>query len=173
MEIWRDVKGFEGYYKISDFGNVKSMERKGRLKTIFLKPMPNRDGYLHVHLSKGNIVKIFTIHKLVAIHFLNHVPCGYKEIVDHEDHNKLNNHVGNLRLTTNRDNCSKDRHKHNYSSRYIGVYWNKIANKWHSAISINGKQQHLGSFNNEVLAAKAYQEKLAQIKNPPQINVKG
>ena len=166
MEIWKDIIGFEGYYKISDFGNIKSMKRKGRLKTKNLNPAIDRDGYLHIHLSKAGVTKIFKIHKLVAIYFLNHIPCGHKEIVDHEDNNKLNNHVSNLRLTTTRDNCSKDRYRHNYSSQYVGVYWNKRTNRWHALISINGKQKHIGCFKNEISASKAYQTKLASVKKP-------
>lgn len=48
-EIWKDVVGYEGLYKVSNLGNVYGVKRK-----IILKPAPNEKGYMYVGLSKNN-----------------------------------------------------------------------------------------------------------------------
>ena len=97
-EIWKDIPDYEGYYQVSNFGNVKSIERyvKGNvgqpkiIKEKILKPAI-RGKYLAVRLSKLNETKSHNIHKLVAISFLpntNNYPC-----INHKDENKFNNNV--------------------------------------------------------------------------------
>ena len=78
------------------------------------------------------------------------------EIIDHIDQNKLNNQKSNLRVcnkSQNRMNC-----KPSGKSKYLGVAWNKNANKWQSQIKANGKYKYLGLFEDELKAAKAYNE---------------
>lgn len=53
--------------------------------------------------------------------------------------------------------------EHKFSSKYIGVSWHKTNNKWTSSIKLNGKQKHLGSYDNEFEAHLAYQKELKQI----------
>lgn len=115
------------------------------------------NGYYTVSLFKFN-KKTFTNHILVAVHFLNHKSNGFKIIIDHIDNNKLNNNVSNLQLISVRENTSKDRK--NKTSKYTGVSWYKITNKWKSSIRINGKVKHLGYFENELDASNAYQSAL-------------
>tara|TARA_R110002020_G_scaffold318905_12_gene534589 strand:- start:1304 stop:1816 length:513 start_codon:yes stop_codon:yes gene_type:complete len=165
MEIWRDVKGFEGIYQVSNYGRVKSLDkevrnnratfiRKGRI----LKPAPNTKGYLTVVLcDKGNN-KTFKIHKLVAIAFLNHKPCGMDEVIDHINEDKTDNRSWNLRKTSNRENLSRS--YKNASSKYTGVSWIKNRNKWKACIHLNGKNYHLGNYDNEYEASKAYKNAL-------------
>ena len=165
IEIFKDIKGYEGLYEVSNFGRVKSLERKSshgkQLKERMLKPIIGGWGYLALKLYKDNTSKTICVHQLVAITFLNHKPNGHKIVVDHIDNNKSNNRLENLQLISNRQNASKDRK--GYSSKYIGVSWSKVANKWHARISINGKHEHLGYFSNELEAAEAYQSKLKEI----------
>jgi len=154
IEIWKDIIGYEGLYMISSFGRVKSLVTNEKI----LKNSIGSHGYYRVNLSKNNKVNLFNIHILVAINFLNHKPNGYKIVVDHHDNNRLNNHVSNLQLITQRKNSSKDRK--NCSSIYTGVCWDKKNNKWKSAIKINGKVKHLGCFDNEHDAYEAYKKAL-------------
>lgn len=79
-EVWKDIKGYEGLYLVSNLGNVYSYLSNKKLK-------PGNDkGYLKVNLCKNNKVKQFTVHRLVALAFLsneNNYPCinhGYKTI---------------------------------------------------------------------------------------------
>ena len=101
-----------------------------------------------------------TVNQIMAIAFLSHKPCGHKIVVDHIDNNKLNNKLYNLQLITHRENISKDKKG---SSKYTGVCWHKIKNKWQSSIAINGKIKYLGIFTNEIEAAQAYQNELKKL----------
>ena len=116
-EIWRDIPGFEGYYKVSSKGRVQSLPRtvkciddscrtyKGKLST----PHKGQNGYLTVSLSKEGKTCNHNVHVLVAMAFLDHTPQGMKVVVDHIDNNQANNSVENLQLTTQRHNTSKDK----------------------------------------------------------------
>ena len=91
-EIWKDVKGFEGRYQVSNLGRVRSLDwprHKGRvLKQIYGK----RWGYYVVHLAHADgYIKYTTVHRLVAIAFIPN-PDNLPE-VNHKDENKLNNVV--------------------------------------------------------------------------------
>lgn len=73
-EVWRDVIGFEGLYKVSDKGNVYSVGRVSsqgkKCGGLTLKPRPTTQGYLQVILCKNGINKHKFIHRLVAEAFI-------------------------------------------------------------------------------------------------------
>jgi hypothetical protein len=155
MEIWKDIPNYEGIYQVSSLGRVKSLGNNKQKKEKILKPATNPYGYVHVVLSKDAVSKSMKTSQLVAMAFLNHVPCGHKIVVDHIDDNKLNNTLENLQLITQRENTCKTQGK--YSSNYRGVCWNRFENKWVSHIRIDGKHKRLGAFNDELEASNAYQ----------------
>lgn len=166
-EIWKDVPNYEGLYQVSNYGMVKSLERKashknGNFHTVKEKILKQTmcKGYLKVTLCKNNKLKNFPIHKLLAVTFLNHVPCGHKLVVDHIDNNQLNNNLDNLQIITSRENLSKD--KKNFTSKFIGVSWCKTNKKFVSAITIEGIRKSLGHFDCEILASEAYQKTLSE-----------
>lgn len=161
QEIFKDITGYEGLYQVSNLGNVKSLGNNRLRKEKILKPCNGGVGYYFVNLWKDGEKKNITVHQLVAIAFLNHKPDGHKIIVDHIDNNPLNNKLENLQLISVRENTSKDRI--NGSSKYIGVYWNKKANKWQAQIGINSKRKYLGLFSNEIEAHESYQNRLKQL----------
>ena len=79
-EIWRDIKGYEGLYQVSNLGRVKSIERyisahNGKTdysyihKEKILKNGMTTVGYYHVSLCDGNSVKYHSVHRLVAFAF--------------------------------------------------------------------------------------------------------
>ena len=78
------------------------------------------------------------------------------EDVDHIDHNTLDNRRLNLRVATVAQNQGNQRPRKGASSKYKGVYWNKIASKWQAYIKAGGIQQTLGYFDCEEEAARAY-----------------
>lgn len=155
MEIWKDIENYEGIYQVSNLGNIKSLKFN---KEKILKPTIDGASYYSVNLYKNGVQKNFSIHKLVAISFLNHIPCGFNLVINHKDFNRLNNKVDNLEIITNRENTNKKHIKS--SSEYVGVYWCKDKNKWRSQINYNGKTKHLGYFINEIEAHFAYQNEL-------------
>ena len=79
--------------------------------------------------------------------------------IDHRDGNGCNNQKSNLRFCTKSKNAMNMRKQENTSSIYKGVYFNKPARKWLASIGINGKPIHLGCFDSEIEAAKAYNAK--------------
>lgn len=99
-EIWKDIKGFEGLYQISNFGRVKSLKRIVQRGSNY-KPVCERilkegdnDGYAFVVLSKNGKCKTKGIHRLVAEAF---IPNPYDlPLINHKDENSKNNHVDNL-----------------------------------------------------------------------------
>lgn len=77
---------------------------------------------------------------------------------DHRDINPLNNTRSNLRTSTRQQNTI-NRAKWKSSSRFKGVSWKQSVKKWYSQIYVNGKLVYLGTFLNEVDAAKAYDQR--------------
>ena len=109
-EIWKDVFGYEGYYIVSNFGNVIALERKilksngkeyTRKRKIKAQTL-NGDGYLTVNLSKAGKNERISTHILVARAFVDGYKNGYE--VDHIDCNRTNNRADNLRWVTHKEN---------------------------------------------------------------------
>jgi hypothetical protein len=170
LEIWKDIPEFEGYYQVSNLGNVKSLSRTilGKnntptlLKEKLLKFSTSTNGYYQVILCKNSDRKIFKVHSLVAICFLNHIPDGtHNIVVDHINQIKTDNSIENLRLIGHRENVSRS--IKDSTSTYVGVSWSKNAKKWISQITIEGKTKYLGLFDNEQDANKKYLETLKDL----------
>lgn len=77
-------------------------------------------------------------------------------VVDHIDHDGLHNRKQNLRLCTFAENCRNTRRTAASTSKYKGVHWRKRTQKWAAAIRFDNKTYHLGYFDNELDAARAY-----------------
>ncbi len=98
-ELWATIKGFEGLYEVSNYGNVRSL-KFGKIK--YLKPADDGNGYYFVNLSKNGIVKNFKIHRLVANAFIDN-PNNYPQI-NHIDEDKTNNKASNLEWCNSKHN---------------------------------------------------------------------
>lgn len=71
-EIWKDIEGYEGYYQVSNNGNVKRIAKgSGALLGANRKQGISGAGYYGVGLSKNNKAKTHDVHRLVAIAFVN------------------------------------------------------------------------------------------------------
>lgn len=116
MEIWKDIKGYEGYYQVSNMGRIKSLPRKiynsGILgknkfyitKEKILKGRLDKKGYLRVVLCKNNKKKDYLIHRLTIEAFKKNV--DNKPCINHIDGNKTNNKLDNLEWCTYSENLT-------------------------------------------------------------------
>ena len=92
IETWKPIIGYETRYLISNLGHVKSIN-----SNIILKPEIRR-GYYSVQLFNGKTYKHFSIHRLVALAFIDN--SNKYTYVNHKDENKLNNCINNLEWCT-------------------------------------------------------------------------
>lgn len=107
-EKWAPVKGYEGYYEVSNLGRIKSLKRFGVLKDRLLKPGVMSKGYLTVRLFIDGNATCLLLHRLIAIAFLPN-PDNKLE-VNHIDSNIRNCTLSNLEWCTRSENI-----KHSYS----------------------------------------------------------
>lgn len=124
MAIWKDVKGYEGIYQVSDSGSVKRVEHKRYdrnyiLKELHLKPSLDKDGYSYVKLRKGGKSAHKLVHRLVAEAFLEN-PNQYP-VINHKDGCKSNNLVDNLEYCTSSYNT-----RHAFDNGLIEHYKRKV-----------------------------------------------
>lgn len=111
-EIWKQIKGYEGKYCVSNMGRIMSLERNvksgGKIKQRIIKQCDARKGYKTVSLYIDGKKKRHIVHRLVAEAFIPN-PNNYNQ-VNHIDENKSNNSVYNLEWCTGKQNM-------NYGSR--------------------------------------------------------
>lgn len=141
MEIWKDLKGNELFYQVSNYGRIKG-------KDGFLKIKVFKAGYCLVYLK--NIKKNMLVHRLVASTFLN--DFDIKKMVNHIDFDKTNNHISNLEMVSNRENQC---HSIKAKNKLIGISFHIRLKKWTAQIMIDGKLKYIGRFNTEVEAHEA------------------
>ena len=111
----------------------------------------------HLFDSGNNLYAVRTHRRRnIFMHrFIMNPPTG--SIVDHINRNGLDNRRSNLRIVTNRQNCWNSSRGINVgSSKYKGVRWCSKDGKWRSNIRHNGRKVHLGNFDDETSAARAY-----------------
>ncbi len=162
MEFWKDINGYEGFYQVSTFGNIKSLNFNHSGKEKNLKPRDDNYGYYKVVLFRNGEKQSKRVHRLVAQAFL---PNYYnKPEVDHINRIRSDNRLINLRWVTKIENSMNLTKQENTSSQYIGVSWEKLRKKWTANIRLNGKKKTLGRFNNEYEAHLAYQHALQEKK---------
>ena len=103
-EVWKNIPNYENYYQVSNFGNIKSLDRyyNGRnLKGKPIKLSPNKFGYLRFTAKKDNITKTLHVHRVVLLTFN---PIVQEKQVNHIDGNKFNNRLENLEWCTDSEN---------------------------------------------------------------------
>ena len=179
-EEWKSVKGYEGIYKVSNYGRVKNNRNK------ILKTYTINSGYECIKFTVNGIRKSFLIHRLVLETFKPNDDM-YKKEVNHIDENKHNNCLSNLEWVTSKENkqhgfenelykgchvfCfnkNKElvadylkniksslgkKHLPNTLSKYHNVSYDKNRNKWIAAIRVNNKNMMQKRFNTEEEAA--------------------
>lgn len=119
-EVWKPIAGFEGYYEVSNLGNVRSVDRCREVTTRYgtkgfrkdkgriIRQTDNGNGYLAVFLRKDGVRKRFYVHRLVALSFCEMIEG--KSDVNHKNYDRRDNRASNLEFVTTKENV-------NYSSK--------------------------------------------------------
>ena len=110
-ESWKAVVGYEGYYLISNIGQVRSIERRVKNRhgwvirpSVLLRPVAHPvDGHLYVNLCRNSKGKIHKVHRLVLLAFVGPCPEGM-ECRHFPDQNPTNNNLDNLSWSTRTEN---------------------------------------------------------------------
>lgn len=158
QEIFIPVKGFEGLYEISNLGRLRNARKI--MKTYLIN-----SGYPCAKLVKDGERTSVLIHRLVAQHFLNHIP-GATE-VNHKNQEKIDNSVDNLEWVTSVENKA---HSYNNgwtvynkpstgiklgkSSKFHNVLWDKARSKWVGVVRHQSKNHFAKRFDLETDAAQ-------------------
>ena len=129
MENWKDIKGYEGLYQVSDHGDVRSVDRvttgnrNRRIKGKVLKKTKSTTGYFKVELCKDGRAISTKVHRIVAKAFIRN-PYG-KPHINHIDNNPLNNMVENLEWCTRSYNL-----QYNGRAKRVGIVQGKAVEQW-------------------------------------------
>jgi hypothetical protein len=118
-EVFKDIPNYEGLYQVSNYGRVKGLERKvirSRNPVTFrtnkgriIKPTTNQSGYLYIGLCKDGKLKVYILHRLIALTFIPNP--NNKETINHINGIKSDNNINNLEWNTVSEN-----HKHAYKT---------------------------------------------------------
>jgi len=167
-EVWKPIPGYEGWYEISSWGNVRSLDRYVNhcsgvklLRKAKNRKLNLRWHYYKILLSKDDKHKVFNVHELVLL-----VYHGLKrekgQVINHIDLDKLNNYYKNLELVNIRENTSHYYKSTKKESKFISVTLDRDRHvkKWAARIWLNGKNKTIGRFETEEEAHQAYLDAL-------------
>ena len=159
-EIWKPIKGYEGFYEVSSRGDVKSLVSNGRI----LKPDVGAWGHKRVTLCKDKKHNRVLIHRVAFESFYGDIDAC--KVIDHVDGNPSNNMVENLQQVSQRENVGRGKlcdNKNSKSSKYRGVTFRKNRGVWQAHIFADGRLNFIGHYNTETEANMARQQKLKEI----------
>ena len=140
------------YWKVSKALHLKVDDLAGHV---------NKNGYLQIGIN----YKSYYAHRLIFLYHHGYLP----KYLDHIDRDVSNNAIDNLREATQQQNHfnmkkNKSCNGKPTSSKFKGVSWDKQLGKWRSYITIDGKKKHLGVYNYEIAAAKAYNREAIRVR---------
>lgn len=98
MELWKDIPNFEGLYQASSLGNIRSIYRYKKV----LKQTKSKNGYLKVMLCANKKRKLISVHRLIAMTFLENFDINLQ--ANHKNGIKTDNKVENLEMVTPSEN---------------------------------------------------------------------
>ena len=164
-EFWKDIKGYEGLYQISNYGRIRSLKFRNKVcekdRVIIMKPNL-RNGYFVINLRKNANRKSFQVHRLVAQTFIEN-PFNYP-IVNHIDFNPKNNNVENLEWCTQKQNvnhsrCNMKGKSHKLRDKNYGITYRKKSDKYEVSV----KKKYYGRYKTLDEARKKRDEVLNEL----------
>lgn len=166
VEIWKDIKGYEGIYQVSNYGRVRSLDgfdsagRKRRGRMLTQKNVGSNVIYKAINLSTKGTSKQTVLQKIVYETFF-HSSEGLR--IKHLDGDVFNNRCDNLITINNSENILlRTKNNKNGKSKYRGVSFRKgdkknhTKNAWTARACVNYVRIHIGHYKTEIEAAKAY-----------------
>ena len=147
--------------KVDWYGNTKGAYQIKIGEVDFHKLELNKDYQIITIQIKGLKPKALRVHQLIASAFLGYIFEGRKTVVMHLDNNPINNNFKNLKVGSQRENCSQLRTQK--SGLPVGVSFDKEKNKYKAQIVINSKNINLGRYKSIDEASNAYQNKLKSL----------
>lgn len=169
-EEWRQVSGWGGYYFVSSYGRLRSLDRvvphwrggTSVIKGVLFSNVLDRNGYTVYKLHYNKECKMVKAHRLVAIAFIAN-PNRLNQ-VNHIDGNSTNNHYSNLEWVSPHENSSHiNVLTGGFTSPLIGASLIKTSGMWKSQISFNGRVRHLGCFKTDKEAHLRYLEEVDRL----------
>lgn len=139
-EIWKDIKGYDGIYKVSNLGRIKSIRNNKILKLYKNK----KNNYISVHFSLKNKQKNIRVHRLVAQAFIPNMLN--KPYINHKDGNKQNNNANNLEWCTQKENVQ-------HAINILGRDYSKGIEKMHLKNYVKVRRED-GKIYNSIKEAK-------------------
>ena len=164
QEIWRTLNDYPGY-TFSNTGKAFSFKSNRSIGGR------SGNGYMCVTLTKPDgDHKTLLLSRIIYKLFGNHPELLDEKEIDHIDRDPTNNHIINLRLTTSKQNEANKSKQSTYgkrqcSSQYVGVHWQKQAQKWQAKIYV-GKYFGLGLYKSERNAGYVYNRVASTFKSP-------
>lgn len=157
--------GLETNIEVTKSGMVRRVHRDwlgintSKHGEISFDKLKKYQGYQVISIQVYSLkTKTVRAHQMMASAFLNYkFTNDRKTVIDHIDSNRSNNRLNNLRIISQRENCSKERTLK--KGLPVGVYFIKRNKKYRACITINGKYIHLGYFNTAEEASNEYKKK--------------
>lgn len=145
MEEWKDIKGYEGIYQVSNKGQVRSIVKRHSSMPRIMKQRTAGAGYAYVGLSTNGIQRKHAVHRLVAEAFIPNLEG--KPEVNHINGNKEDNCADNLEWVTSKENKI---HAHN-----MGFYEEDARNRSIAVVAVNMKNGDSKEYPSMTAASKA------------------
>ena len=157
--IRKNCSSFAQKSQRSELPGLDTLPNQSNLQALAHKNQKSKNFFIssfHSHLGKAESAKTGQLSHQMRKLIIKIPPAMF---IDHINHNSLDNRKANLRPATRTQNIwHRKKFKKPSRSRYKGIDWLKTQNRWRARIRVNGKRIYLGSFDNQISAAKAYDD---------------
>jgi hypothetical protein len=148
-EIWLDVVGFEGFYKVSNFGNIFSVRNN-----IKIRHKIEKNGYARVGFNVNGKSTTALVHRIVCEAFIGKCPLKYD--VNHKNSNRCDNRIENLEYLPRSENV-----RITFIGKKRGAYRDKVG--YRARIYYNGKHHHIKTTKTKEEAHEAFYQEYIRI----------